>query len=901
MGKKDTEKEMNQVVKTKGKWKYTRMGKIARGFLCMVTYMFFVSFAGLAGYVFYEFGTDIVLDKNYDISEANMNRISDEAEFVAECVRDITEEKNNAFRIIDADKNMVNTYDVRDIMSSETYFIDSLSSIKQYVVDSSPLDGSIYDEEYSLKLIRDKGLDLYDDCYVFFTRDSFKNIFKKNGIKNTHNWLSDGFSESAYFIYLDPEIMSSLREEEQLMNVETDPLDSNLLYTELADYKYAVYDPVQDIFYSSWDDYFTSFTHYIYKMSDITEELYSHYGAGESVSNIIFPILWSENYRDIWEFISNKYDGIDNPEYELQKRAGSAFVYYVKLYDKDGTVYSNVDSVQDILKKDNMNSYVVAGNNYKGEAANYSEDLYGYDDIVSTLDSTETGCIMYFGIDPSRLKLNDESFSASYVWIYRNIACNINYILIGVALTFILLTIQAASLIKTTGRKDKEHNEVILNWYDRFHSEVWLLIYLSLIAGSVLLSIYVMKRVSGMYFFSKYGYRSYSCDIRILINGVLSSIVFGFSFMQLTLSFARRVKAHNIKSRLLVGELYRWVLKKSGEQRIKIYVLTYILIEVLFLAYVYKKNMWYSPIFILFFVLMWIIALYAVVRVSADLKELCEHIDKTRDGDFDIEVKLQDSSSIFNDVAAGINHISDGLKMAVEKSLKDERMKTELITNVSHDLKTPLTSIINYINLLKSEKMPTPEAEHYVEVLDAKAHRLSQLTIDLVEAAKATSGNIELNMMPISFDELVKQALGEFEEKYEEKKLEAVIAYPDKKDREMYKVMADGRRLFRILDNVLQNAYKYSLENTRVYIEIINEDGQVKFIMKNISKAPLNISADELMERFTRGESSRTTEGSGLGLSIAKDLTRLMGGNFDIELDGDLFKVIITFPQLRSL
>lgn len=900
MDKKDAEKEMNQVVKTKGNWKYTGMGKIVRGFLCMMTYMVFVAFVALAGYVIYEFGTDIVLDQNYDISESNMNRISDEAELIAECVRDITEEKNNAFRIIDADKNMVNTYDIREIMRSETYVIDSLSSIKQHIVDSSPLDGSIYDEEYSLKLIREKGLNLYDDCYVFFTRDSFKNIFTKNGIKNTGNWLSDKFSESAYFIYLDPNVMSALREEAPLTDLETVYADYNLLYTELADERYAVYDPMQDIFYSSWDDYFTSFTHYIYKMSDITEELCSHYEAGEKVSNIIFPLLWSENYRDIWEFISNKYDGIDNPQFELDRRAESAFVYYVKLEDKDGTVYSNVDSVQEVLKKDNLNSYAVACNYYQEEVANYSEDLYGYDDIVSTLDSMETNCIMYFGIDPSKLKLNDESFSASYVWVYRNIACNIRYILLGAVLTFILLMIQAASLIKTTGRRDKEHNEVILNWYDKFHSEIWLLIYLGVLAGSILLTLYVMRRVSSFYTISKYGYRSYGYDMQILLNGILSTIVFGFSFMQLTLSFARRIKAHNIKSRMLVVELYHWVGKRSGEQRIKIYVWIYILVEVLFLAYIYYYDMWDSLIVILFFALMWIIALFAVGRVSADLKELREHIEKTREGDVDTEVKLQYSSSIFNDLAAGINHISDGLKKAVEKSLKDERMKTELITNVSHDLKTPLTSIINYINLLKSEKMPTPEAEHYVEVLDSKAHRLSQLTVDLVEAAKATSGNIELNMMPISFDELVKQAFGEFEEKYEEKKLEAVITYPDKKDREMYKVMADGRRLFRILDNVLQNAYKYALENTRVYIEIFNVDGQVKFVMKNISKAPLNISADELMERFTRGDSSRTTEGSGLGLSIAKDLTRLMGGSFDIELDGDLFKVIITFPQLKS-
>ena len=220
-------------------------------------------------------------------------------------------------------------------------------------------------------------------------------------------------------------------------------------------------------------------------------------------------------------------------------------------------------------------------------------------------------------------------------------------------------------------------------------------------------------------------------------------------------------------------------------------------------------------------------------------------------------------------------------------------MKTELITNVSHDLKTPLTSIINYINLLKTEKMPTPEAEHYIEVLDTKAQRLRHLTEDLVEAAKATSGNIELEMMPLTFDELMKQALGEFEDKFEKKNLTVVASYPECPA----VVMADGRRMFRIIENILQNVYKYALEGTRIYADLSNNQSVVTFVLKNVSAAPLNISPEELMERFTRGDASRTTEGSGLGLSIAKDLTRLQGGTFDITLDGDLFKVIITFPE----
>ena len=186
----------------------------------------------------------------------------------------------------------------------------------------------------------------------------------------------------------------------------------------------------------------------------------------------------------------------------------------------------------------------------------------------------------------------------------------------------------------------------------------------------------------------------------------------------------------------------------------------------------------------------------------------------------------------------------------------------------------------------------TEEARHYVEVLDKKALRLKQLTEDLVEAAKANSGNLELDMMKINLNELMSQAIGEFEEKFEKKGLIIVANYPE----ETMHIMADGRRLYRVLENVFQNVCNYAMPKTRVYADLTSQNGKVVFTVKNVSEAPLNISPDELMGRFTRGDESRTTEGSGLGLSIARDLTNLQGGTFDIVLDGDLFKVIITFP-----
>ena len=225
--------------------------------------------------------------------------------------------------------------------------------------------------------------------------------------------------------------------------------------------------------------------------------------------------------------------------------------------------------------------------------------------------------------------------------------------------------------------------------------------------------------------------------------------------------------------------------------------------------------------------------------------------------------------------------------------MKSERFKAELITNVSHDLKTPLTSIINYVNLLKSTQQTDPKAQEYIEVLDRKSQRLKKLTEDLVEASKASTGALSVNRERIGMSQLLSQALGEYEEKLEERRLTVVCTEPEG---ESY-VYADGRHLWRVIDNLLGNCAKYALEGTRIYIELIRGKGSVTLAIKNVSREALNIPAERLMERFVRGDTSRTTEGSGLGLSIARSLTELQGGTFELAVDGDLFKAVVTLPQ----
>lgn len=240
-----------------------------------------------------------------------------------------------------------------------------------------------------------------------------------------------------------------------------------------------------------------------------------------------------------------------------------------------------------------------------------------------------------------------------------------------------------------------------------------------------------------------------------------------------------------------------------------------------------------------------------------------------------------------------INNIGTGLEAALKEQVKSERLKTDLITNVSHDLKTPLTSIINYVDLIKREHIQDPKIQGYLEVLDQKSQRLKTLTEDLVEASKASSGNLKLDIQDIDVVELVWQTNGEFEEKFATRHLELISTLP----KTPMLIRADGRRLWRILENLYNNAYKYAMQNSRIYVDVVQRDGKAVFTIKNISENPLNFSPGELTERFVRGDVARTTEGSGLGLSIAKSLTQLQNGTFTIYIDGDLFKAEVAFPM----
>lgn len=285
----------------------------------------------------------------------------------------------------------------------------------------------------------------------------------------------------------------------------------------------------------------------------------------------------------------------------------------------------------------------------------------------------------------------------------------------------------------------------------------------------------------------------------------------------------------------------------------------------------------------------------AVIYFSVVIKKLQKGGEALANGDLSYHIDTTKLHGDFKKHGECLNNIAAGMTVAVEERLKSERLKTELITNVSHDIKTPLTSIINYTDLISKEPCSNEKITEYSQVLLRQSERLKRLIEDLVEASKASTGNLEVLLAPCEANILLTQAVGEYEEKLKNKNLKLITNQPENP----IMIMADGKRLWRVFDNLINNICKYAQSSTRVYLSLENQGDEAVITFKNTSHAPLNVSAEELMERFVRGDSSRHTEGSGLGLSIAKSLTELQKGNLEITIDGDLFKVTLRFPVIN--
>lgn len=464
--------------------------------------------------------------------------------------------------------------------------------------------------------------------------------------------------------------------------------------------------------------------------------------------------------------------------------------------------------------------------------------------------------------------------------------------LAGAVFGSVLWLIGMVWLTVTAGRKP-EDEEIHLNGFDRWYTEIaagavigiWL-------AGTIILGTLIANSSLG------YSYAVVTVIVTCLICGTYTMAWFLIGY----LSLVRRIKAGTLWKNSLIRKVLKWIGKCSGKladfvrafsrntaEKIKVLLVggAFLFLQFLIIGCIFGG----AEVFLLALMAVDVAAMIFVIRKADGLDLIMDGLKKISDGELQYKIKTDTLTGKQKVMAEYINNIGGGLDAAVENSLKKERMQTELITNVSHDLKTPLTSIINYVDLMKRENPTDPKIQEYLRILDEKSQRLKVLTEDVVEASKASTGNIKLEMNDIDFAEMVQQVIGEFEEKFQEKNLTMMVHFTD----EPSIIYADGQRMWRVLENVFGNVVKYAMEGTRVYAEISNRNKKVTFSLKNISAQPLNISADELTERFIRGDVARNTEGSGLGLSIAKSLTELQGGEFKLYLDGDLFKVMITF------
>lgn len=544
------------------------------------------------------------------------------------------------------------------------------------------------------------------------------------------------------------------------------------------------------------------------------------------------------------------------------------FGVYLYYYPKHLEYETNLEEISEDMVRNSLNSYSYV---YPEE----SRIWIGVDTSYPADDGLRSGKQQY------------DRFMPYYgFWVFGAAAAVIIWLILLLAITV----------------KIARDKEVTLKLSDYIPAEIMVVL-----AGAIS---FIYGLVACSIWFTLVGYAE-SQNILFWLLPVLA-VILSMVFMFFFLSLIRRIKAHVFWKHTVIGwllkkcmQFFKMLWKKMKRVADELYndkslvVRTWGPYTFFLLVNLFSIALFFTKWWVLGVILAGVFDLAVGVlqfQWSRMRQRIIDGIETIRDGNIAYQVDTEDMHGDNLALARAVNNIGDGIRAAVETSMKDERLKADLITNVSHDIKTPLTSIINYVDLIKREDVQNERVKGYIEVLDAKSQRLKQLTEDLVEASKISSGNIVYQFERINFVELIHQTLGEFSEKFEEKQLTMISMLPE----ESVPIEADSRRIWRVIENLYNNIYKYAMPGTRVYLDMIRQkEGEQELVIlsiKNISAQPLNINADELTERFIRGDVSRSTEGSGLGLSIAKSLTEAQHGSFTIYLDGDLFKVILKFP-----
>lgn len=571
------------------------------------------------------------------------------------------------------------------------------------------------------------------------------------------------------------------------------------------------------------------------------------------------------------------------------KQENTNFCYWYKVggvwytNQPDTREGQNFDTQTILMEAKTMGDYLL----YDMENKEFGTDIRGLENYFFNGYNSQMywpleDVVLVIGVDTQLSALDDlhdaqQEYSRLHPWIRVSIVGTIIG-LIGWILTLVYLSLAA-------GRREGQEG-ICLSFVDQVKTEL-------MIAGFVLI-------VSQLFWLvAKVANQDWDVSGVLVASGSISFLIDSI-FLIFYMSMVRRMKAEVMWENSLVCWLGKGLEKLFRERSVTVRVLLVftghlLICFVLALGAFYYKN---TAAFLLLLAFCGMEA-YVMLRRAVEQYRIMKGVEEIAGGDLNAKIELEDLHGTYRQLGEAINNIGTGLWHAVDDSTKNERMKADLITNVSHDIKTPLTSIINYVNLIKLEDIENARVKNYVRILDEKSQRLKQLTEDLVEASKVSSGNVKLDMQQIDIVELVCQTGGEFNEKFESKELTIVTKLP----KQAVCIWADGRHLYRVIENLYNNVAKYALEKTRVYVEVQEMENTAVFSIKNVSEKSLaleNSSVDDLTERFIRGDSSRTTEGSGLGLSIAKNLTILMGGQFEISVDGDLFRATIVFPLYKE-
>lgn len=473
---------------------------------------------------------------------------------------------------------------------------------------------------------------------------------------------------------------------------------------------------------------------------------------------------------------------------------------------------------------------------------------------------------------------------------------------VGAIVSFVVSLVLMVRLCVVAGHREGVEG-IYVSWADRIPLEVYVLAAIGGVSLVFGLGDAIVRGIDSLFQPERF----------LALVGVTS--IGTASVLALMLTFAVRVKAHRVLEGLFTWRVCRWSWRQvcrgvrafggavksvvrtlSMDVRLGIAFLVYLGINA-FLAGGFYLTAYSRGFFLVGLVLFNGGAFWLGCRWIEQWRRIREDTSRVLGGDTAVQIDTKKMYPDLRQHAEQLNDLGASINRAVDERLKSEHFKAELITNVSHDLKTPLTSIINYVDLLKKTDIRDPKAQEYLEVLDRKSQRLKKLTEDLVEASKASTGNVTVNAARLDLVEITQQAAAEYADRLTGQRLTLITKMAD---HPVY-VSADGRHLWRILDNLLGNCVKYALEGTRVYLDVVEWDGKGLISVKNISREELNMTPEELTERFVRGDESRTTEGSGLGLSIARSLTEVQGGTFRVTTDGDLFKATVYFPTVLAL